>query len=73
MRILWHNVFCFFLFIFAIVILTVGLPSLKSALSGIGEIGRYHSSDEKTLGLICLGLLCVTFVAIVKILTRDRK
>jgi hypothetical protein len=46
---------------------------LVLVLGDLAHIGPGHSQDERTMGLIVLGVVGVSFVAIVKILTRDRR
>ncbi len=72
MHIRWENVFCFALLIVGLVICVKGCGSMRSAASDMERIGPGHSIDEKTTGLLCIGLLGVTLVAIVKILTKTR-
>lgn len=73
MRILWRNIF---VFIFAVVVLVLVIKyhsAIGLAFSDIEHLGPGHSTDEKFTGLIALGFIGVSVVAIVKILTQDPK
>lgn len=73
MRIEWPNIF---VLVLAVVILTMLIKHhspLSLVLSDVTHIGPRHSQDERTMGLIVLGVVLVGFVAIVKILTRNRR
>ena len=72
MRIEWPNIFALVL---AIVILTMLIKHhspLALTLSDVAHIGPGHSQDEKTMGLLVLGVVGACLVALAKILTRKR-
>lgn len=71
MIIKWHNILALVLAIFAIHLLFTNSSPIKSVLSTMGSIGPGHTSEELTMGLICLGLVLVSLVAIVRLLTRN--
>ena len=70
MKILWHRVFAFVLAVVALGFALRHRHALARLLETPQYIGPGHSPDEMTLGLITLGLLGVTLVAVVRLLTR---
>lgn len=70
MNIHWDNVMILILVILALFLLSHCGQSLTAVVSNIGRIGPNHTVEEKTLGLLSLGLLGATFVAIVRIVSR---
>lgn len=71
MRILWTNVFAIVLGVFGIVILVKNRIEITGFLGTMKDIGPGHSPEEQTVGLIAIGLVLVTIVALVKILTHN--
>ena len=72
MKILWHRVIAFGLAVFAFWIFLTHREAVIGTARTMERIGPGHSPDEQTLGLLILALLCVTVVALVKILTHRR-
>jgi len=67
MKILWPNVFAFLFFVVALVLAIKLGPSILARLQ---EIGPGHRQEDQTLGLLTLGIICVSIVASVRLLTR---
>ncbi len=73
MKIFWNRFLALIFAIIALVLFLKNRAAMGEFLSQTGRIGPGHSPDEITAGLIALGLVGVLIVAIVKILTHDRK
>lgn len=73
MRILWHNIIASILFVIALILLFKCWPDIMGTLTSIKHIGPGYPGDEKVIGLLALGLVCAFLVAIVRILTSQRK
>ncbi len=71
MQIKWSNVVALGLVILAVVLAMSNATSVSAVLSSIRNIGPRHSVEDKTLGLCVLGVLCVTGVAIVRLITTN--
>ena len=71
MEIRWPNVFAFALVILSVVLLVRHNGSVNLALASIGQIGPGHTTEEQTLGLCVLGVLCVAGVAIVRLVIAN--
>ena len=72
MRINGNNLIALILAIFGLVLLTKNLEPIRAFLGSMNDIGPGHTADEKTAGLIALGLVGICIVAVVKILTQNR-
>ena len=72
MRIVWPNVFVVLFGIFALVLALKAPRSLAVALSAVRHIGSGGTAEERTLGLVVVGLICVTIVAVVKIVIEGK-
>lgn len=70
MKIYWSNIAALILCIVVVVVLLRYRRALGILVGNINHIGPGHTPDEQTLGLIALGIICVSLVAIVRILTR---
>jgi uncharacterized membrane protein YqhA len=73
MRILWHNIIALILLIVALVLLYKCWPEITATLTTMKNIGPGHTSDDKVVGLLALGLVCAFLVAVVKVLTHGPK
>lgn len=72
MQIKWNNIFGALLLIFCIYAFIKLLPVMNRWFDAIGD--RYSFRYETpTMKVMLLGLLCVTIVAIVKIITNNRR
>ena len=68
MTIHYHNIFVAALAVFALTVAVRNRNELGVVLGSIPQIGGYASPEDKTLGLVSLILICVSIVAIVRIL-----
>ena len=73
MRILWHNVIALILLIMTVVIAVRKRHEIVGFLMTTEHIGRSGTFEEQTAGLVALGLVLVTIVALVKILTHNNR
>ncbi len=73
MRILWHNVIALILLIMAAVVAITQRREIVGFLMTTEHIGRGGTFEEQTAGLVALGLVLVTIVALVKILTHNNR
>jgi uncharacterized membrane protein YqhA len=73
MRILWHNTVTFLLLIVAFVLLYKCWPEITATLATMKNIGPGHTTEEKTIGLLALGLVAAFLLGVVKILTQGPK
>ena len=72
MKINWRNIG---VLIFCLVILFLLLRhgrAVSDAVANLDRIGPGHSVDEQTAGLLALGFIGVSLVAIVKLLAQNR-
>lgn len=67
MKIKWLNVFVFAILI-CLIVLLFKLPKVLDHISCTIEIPYYI--NDPTFGIMALGLICVTIVAVVKILSN---
>jgi hypothetical protein len=72
MKIHWHNVIALALAVTATVLFLKHREAIAGFVGTVQHIGPGHDSDEMTLGLIALGIICVSIVAVIKILTRNK-
>lgn len=71
MNIHWRNIgILIFSIIIAFLLLRHG-HAVSGVADDLGRIGPGHSADEKTVGLLALGFIGVSLVAIVKLLTQS--
>lgn len=73
MEIKWNNLIALALLIFALVLTIKNLPEIVAFLSTMNDIGpgNGYRREDRVMGLMCLGLIVITIVAIVKILTTN--
>ncbi len=70
----WNNVAALGFAILAVILLVRHGPTIGLALGSMKAIGPGSSPEDRTLGLITLGLVGVCLVAIVRLVIRnDRK
>lgn len=72
MKINWPNVFALVLAVLSGVMLLNHRSAVGAVLSTVAAIGPGHSSEEKTLGLLTLGICCVCLVAIIRLLAHRK-
>jgi len=70
MTIKWQNVIALLLVIFALVVWVKAGPQILEFLSAIPKVEPSGDRDDCTFGLMGFGLICLTAVAIVKILAK---
>ena len=70
MKIKWKNVIALMLAIFALTVWLKAGPQILEFLSAIPKVEPSGDRNDRTFGLMGFGLICVTVVAIVKILTN---
>jgi len=69
MQIRWNNILVLALLTALVVWLGKNHSVITAAVESVGNIGRYHNPDNRVANLLNLGIICVTLVAIVKLLT----
>lgn len=70
MRIKWENIIVLMLII-TLIVLLFKLPPLLRHLSEDLGILYYHDGDP-VIGLLALGIICITILGIVKIISSNR-
>lgn len=73
MRIHWPNIYALILTIVAGIVAIRHQAAIGTFLGCIAHIGPGRSDDERTMGLIAFGVVAVLFVAVLRILSRNRK
>ncbi len=69
MRIRWDNVFGLMFLILCIYLFVKARPYLNRVFEDLAD-GYYYHSHDPMLGVIIFGLVCVTIVAVVKIISN---
>lgn len=72
MQIRWNNIFGALLLGFCIYVCIKLIPVMHRWLENIGD-GYHFYAETPTMKVMLLGLLCVTLVAVVKIITNNRR
>lgn len=72
MQIHWRNILALGLAGFALVLLVKNAPAMALTLSSLSQIGPGHTADEKTLGLVTLGILLAAILALCRILSNKQ-
>jgi subtilase family serine protease len=72
MEIRWNNVFGLLLLILGIYLLLKMRPFFSNAFEDINSAHYYHHGNP-IHGLVILGIICITVVAVVKILSERRR
>jgi len=72
MNIRWNNIFAMALILAALILAARCGPATKAALGTITSVAPHEPVDDRFVGFLVLGLLMVTLVAIIKMLTRGR-
>ena len=74
MRVKWSNVMVFGLLLFTAFLAVRYHADLAAAVSSVGRIGPQYHPQDRTYGLLILGLVLVSLVAVVRLLVdRDQK
>ncbi|MHC4680119.1 MAG: hypothetical protein ACYTEK_15640 [Planctomycetota bacterium] len=71
MRIKWENIIVLVLIITLIVLLFKLPPLLRRLSEDLGTV-YYHNGDP-AIGLLALGIICITVLGIVKIISGNRR
>ena len=72
-RIRWNNLIAFAMAIVAFWVAVKLLPEIRAFLATMRDLGPGHDPDDRTLGLIAVGLLGAVLVAIVRILVSSNR
>lgn len=72
MQVRWNNIFGLMLMIFGLYLFLKLRPFFKNIIEDINSVRYYHHNDP-LLQIITLGLLCVTVLAAIKILSNRKK
>ncbi len=72
MKIKWNNVVVLALVVFALVIGLRFLPEIGGLLSTLSQVRPHGDPQQRVLGLMAFGLICVTLVAVVRILVNNK-
>ena len=70
MRIKWTNLLALVLIAAAAIIATKTHRQIGEVLTSVTRIGPLNSAEERTMGLLALGLILVALVATVRLLTH---
>ena len=73
MRIRWENIFGLLLLILGIYLFVKMRPFLESVFEDANHVHYYGSGPEQLMRVFMLGLLCLTVVAAITILSNRRK
>lgn len=71
MRIKWENIIIPLLIIMLLVLL-FHMPDAFRRLSADLET-VYHGTDDPVIGLVALGIICVTIVGVARIISNNRR
>ena len=66
----WTGIICLALLVFVVVIIARSHGEIAAFLGTMGRIGPGHTTDDKVIGLIAFGLIVVTIVGLVAVLSR---
>ena len=69
----WNNLAALGFGILAVILLLQHRPAMGLALASMKAIGPGGSTEDRTLGLITLGLVGVCLVALVRLLTSNNR
>ncbi len=69
----WNNVAALALFILAVVLLIKYGSAIGLVLASVKSIGPGNTTEDKTLGLVTLGVLGACFVAVVRLLVSNNR
>lgn len=72
-EILWHRVAAVLLAALGFIILVARRQEVRIAWTNIGLLHPGASFEEQVAGLLTLGILGAILVAVVRLLTKDRK
>lgn len=72
MEVKFHNIICFALAMFALLMLFHMHEEVAAFLQAMGDLGPEHSTDEKIWGLMAFGLVCATLLGVFVTLLKNR-
>ena len=70
MRVKWENIFGLLLLIFAVYLFIKMRPFFNNLFNEVGQIRYYGHGPVMLIRVLMLGLLCLTAVAIAKIISK---
>lgn len=70
MRIKWENIIIPLLIIILIVFLFHMPDALRRLSADLGTV--YHGADDPAIGILALGIICVTIVGVARIISNNR-
>jgi hypothetical protein len=73
MQVHWQNIVALMLAIGTLTLFLKYPAQISGFLASMQLIGPGHDPDEQTLGLIAFGLVAISLVAIVRLLTQNKK
>jgi Na+/glutamate symporter len=71
MEIKWSNIVAFALAVFALIVFSKTWPLIAAFFAAMKAIGPGHDPDQQVQGLVAFGLIALTLVGIVKILSSS--
>lgn len=72
MKVKWNNVIVLMLALCALIVWLKAGPHISAFLSAMPKVGPDGNRNDCTFGLMGFGLICVTVVAIVRILASRK-
>ena len=73
MQIRWNNIVALALAVLALIVAVKARHQILELLSSVKAIGPGSDPAERTLGILVLGLIAITTVAIIRILQNNRR
>ena len=70
MRIRWENIFGLLLFIFAVYMFFKMRPFFNNLFEEVNQVQYYGHGPSMLLRVLMLGLLCLTAIAVAKIISK---
>ncbi len=70
MRIKWENIIIPLLIVMLIVLLFHMPDALRRLSADLGTV--YHDADDPAIGIMALGIICVTIVGVARIISNNR-
>ena len=72
MNLRWNNIIMAVLAVIALNLFLRHSKSLRAALNTVESVAPHGGADDRFVGFMVLGVLAVTVVAVVKLLTQNR-
>jgi len=70
MRVRWENIIIPALIIMLIVLLFHMPDALRRLSADLGTV--YHGTDDPAIGILALGIICITVVGVARIMSNNR-